>query len=119
LHRVYQSSHSRTSINATLLSDEQQQTIKVTHPFSPFYEQALTLIKKTKYGGRIRLECLDKDGNKRFFQPSWTNYVTNHPYKLMLENAGMKNADFRFEDLNLLGELLSSINKCNPISALK
>lgn len=98
-------------VNASLIPDEQQQTIAVTHPFSPFYGQLFTLVKKTNVGGKNRLICLDESGNIRTLLTSWTNYPTNNPNKALMEKAGLENADFRYEDLDRLAKMLSNIRK--------
>ena len=98
-------------VNAALIPDEKQQTISITHPFSPFYGQLFTLVKKTNVGGKDRLICLDESGNIRTLLTSRTNYPTNDPNKALMEKAGLENADFRYEDLDMLAKMLSNIRK--------
>jgi len=74
----------------------------------------MVLVRKTKIGGRDRLECLDDNGVSRLFLMSWTNYPTDDLYRVLMEKASMENVDFRFEDMNALASLLASFKKCNP-----
>jgi hypothetical protein len=62
-------------------------------------------------GGKNRLICLDESGNIRTLLTSWTNYPVNNPNKALMEKAGLESADFRYEDLDRLGKMLSNIKK--------
>ena len=98
-------------VNATIHLDEQQHIVMVTHPFSPFYGVLFTFVKRMIKNGKNRLVCMDEAGNIRVFITSWTNYPTNNLYSTLVKDAGLQNVDFRFEDLDMLSKLLSSIKK--------
>jgi len=39
---------------------------------------------------------------------TWTDYASNIPDRVLIKEASLEEADFKFEDLNMLAKLLSS-----------
>jgi hypothetical protein len=93
--------------NAALITDELQNTIMVTQPFSAFYGQVFTVVDKTEIRGKIRLICIDSDGNRRIFPAFWTDYKSGSSRYLV----GQSDVDFKLEDLNMLAKMLSNLKK--------
>jgi hypothetical protein len=87
-------------------TNDEEGTIKVTHPFSPFYGQSFTFIKKASNDGRDRLICVDEAGNIRRFLTAWTDYHSGFTSEEQEKAVSRVSADFRYEDLFELSELL-------------
>ena len=92
-------------------TEAQQQRITVTHPFSPFSGKELVLIGKVNTSVGERLVCIDDAGNSLQLQASWTNSAAHNIDRTLLEGAGLRNSDFKFEDLEALRRMLADIKR--------
>ena len=95
--------------NTSTLTDGQQETITITHPFSPLKGRSYTFVKKTKRGGKDRLACIDEAGNSRVFPIEWTNYRDNSTYGELPKAALRESGDFRYKELKQLADMLDGL----------
>jgi len=93
------------SVTTAGLPDDQQ-TITITHPFSPLKGQKLFLIERIKVCGEDKIICCDNEGNSRMVLTSWTDYLSEEHIPTSISTA-----DFKFNDLYMLAKLISDIQK--------
>jgi hypothetical protein len=103
--------HKLKQDNASTVTDYKEQRVEVTHPFSPLYGQELIVCRKIKKRGRDWLVCVEKTGKSTVILGSWTNYPCHDPDRALMQELGLEWADFRYEDLIMLANLLSDIMK--------
>jgi len=94
-----------------MLTDYQQATVTVTHPFSPDYGRSFALVRIVGKGGKDRLKCEDDDGNIRHIKAAWTDYNDICAYAAQPKATSLAEADFSYSDLKMLAQLLDSFGK--------
>jgi hypothetical protein len=105
------SSFGTKQYNALTLTDAQQKSITVTHPFSPHKGKRFELIKKTRKGGKDRLICHDDAGNTMWFLADWTDYHDTGSINKATNDPHSPSEDFRNTDLEMLSKLLDELEE--------
>ena len=60
--------------------------------------------------GEDRVLCIDETGESRLIMTSWTDYLPVDPFVTVSNGT----ADFKYDDLKSLAQLLQAIKECKP-----
>lgn len=93
------------SPSTALDADDEQRTVRVTHPFHPWLGREFVFVAVRQTWGEDRAFFLDEDGVQRSLPRAWTDACDVDPFVAL---AAGRSA-FRVEDLLVLAELLDGL----------